>query len=204
GFSMLMTYSTVFMGVFFGVVMLLTLMAHRAQFRGIFRLLLITGFTFAIFYALMFLLTGFNILEAMWTSMKKDEYRMGTGYETVGRYLQLSIANLFVFLIGIGIPLTTVWIRQVVRAIRQARSGKALDIYVIGYPISLLAIAFSTLFTMEVDRIWIFMAPFVVIPAAKYLRDRCEVRQSVGDFYWVAGLLCMQLVLFEVTLYTYW
>ena len=129
---------------------------------------------------------------------------MGTGYETIGRYFHLSVANLFAFLIGVGIPLTTVWIRQLVRAIRHARSGGTLDIYTVGYPISLLAITFSTLFTMEVERIWIFMVPFIVIPVAKYLYERCEQRQSLADFYWVAGLLCVQLVLFEVTLYTYW
>ena len=52
---------------------------------------------------------------------------------------------------------------------------------------------------MEVERVWIFMVPFIIIPVAKYLSQR-----GIADFYWVAGLLCLQLVLFEVTLYTYW
>jgi 4-amino-4-deoxy-L-arabinose transferase-like glycosyltransferase len=203
-FGMLMTYSTVFMGVFFSVVGLLTLIANRRQFRATFTLLLIAGVSFATFYLLMFLLTGFNLPEALRASIKKDEAGMGTGYETLGRYLHLSAANLFAFLIGTGIPMTTVWIRQVVGTIRRARNGEGLDIYVIGSLISLLTIAFSTLYTMEVERIWIFMAPFMVIPVAKYLRDLCERKRSVSAFYWVAGLLCLQLILSEVTLYTYW
>jgi len=204
GFGMLMSYSTIFIGLFFGVVALLTFIADRGRFKGVLAVLLIAGVTFAGFYLLMFALTGFNLFEALWASIQKDEAGMGTGYETIGRYFHLNVANLFAFLIGIGIPLTTVWIRQLVRTIWHARSGGTLDIYIIGYPISLLAIAFSTLFTMEVERIWIFMAPFIVIPVAKYLYERCEQRGSLADFYWVAGLLCVQLVLFEVMLYTYW
>ena len=197
--GMLMTYSTVFIGLFFNVVMLLTLIADRSRFRHILTLLLITGVTFTAFYLLMFLFTGFNLLEALQASIRKDRATLGTGYETIGLYLHLSIANLFAFLIGVGIPMTTVWLRQVMRTIREGQRGEPIDIYIVSYLISLLAIVFSTLFTMEVERIWIFMAPFIVIPVAKHLNQR-----GTTDFYWVAGLLCLQLVLFEFTLYTYW
>ena len=199
GCGMLMTYATVFISLFFSVVMLFTLILERSRFRRTLTLLLITNVTFTAFYLLMFLFTGFNLLEALQASIRKDRATLGTGYETIGLYFQLSVANLFAFLIGIGIPMTTVWLRQVVRTIRCGRRSEPIDIYIIGYPISLLAIAFSTLFTMEVERIWIFMAPFIVIPVAKHLNHR-----GIADFYWVAGLSCLQLVLFEVTLYTYW
>ena len=199
GCGLMMTYSTVFIGLFFSVIMLFTLILNRNRFRRILTLLLIAGVTFAAFYLLMFLFTGFNLIEALQASIRKDRARLGTGYETIGLYLHLSVGNLFAFLIGVGIPMTTVWLRQVVRTIRDKRRGEPIDIYIVGYLISLLVIAFSTLFTMEVERIWIFMAPFIVIPVAKYICQR-----GIADFYWVAGLSCLQLVLFEVMLYTYW
>lgn len=199
GCGMLMTYSTVFIGLFFTVVLLLTLILDLERFRSTLTLLLIAGVTFIVFYLLMFLFTGFNLFEALEASIRKDSARLGTGYETIGLYLHLSVGNLFAFLIGIGVPMTTVWLRQVVRTIRDSSRGERIDIYVIGYLISLLVITFSTLFTMEVERVWIFMAPFVLIPVAKHLSHR-----GIADFYWVAGLLCLQLILFEVTLYTYW
>ncbi len=197
--GMLMTYSTVFIGLFFSVVILLTLIVDRKEFRRILTLLLIAGVTFIAFYLLIFLFTGFNLIEALQASIRKDRAALGTGYETMGLYLNLSVGNLFAFLIGVGIPMTTVWLRQVVQTIRDGKRGKPIDIYVIGYLISLLAIAFSALFTMEVERVWIFMVPFILIPVAKHLSQR-----NIADFYWVAGLSCLQLVLFEVTLYTYW
>ena len=199
GCGLLMTYSTVFIGLFFNVIMLLTLIVNRKGFRRILTLLSIAGVTFIAFYLLMFLFTEFNLLEALQASIRKDRAALGTGYETIELYLHLSVGNLFAFLIGVGIPMTTVWLRQVVQTIRDKQRGEPIDIYIVGYLISLLAIAFSTLFTMEVERIWIFMAPFILIPVAKHLSQR-----GLADFYWVAGLSCLQLVLFEATLYTYW
>jgi hypothetical protein len=201
---MLMTYSTVFMGVFFAVVTPLTLIANRERFRTTLRVLVISGATSIIFYLLMFLFTGFNLLEAAWASIGKDEASMGTGYETFGRYLHLGFANLFAFFIGVGVPMIVLWLRQAIRLIRFPQLRSISDVYVISYVIALFIIAFSTLYTMEVERIWIFMAPFVVIPAAKYLHDRCNQEGNARSFYWVVGLLCVQLVLAEVTLYTYW
>ena len=198
GFGMLMTFSTVFIGLFFGVVTLLTLMMDRERFKGILTVLLISGATFAAFCLLTFVVTGFNLLKVLLAAIEKDKAVMGTGYELITRYFHLSIANLFTFLIGIGIPITIVCVRQIPRLFRRR------DVYAIGYFVSLLVISFSTLYTMEVERIWIFMAPFVVIPVAKYLRDLCHHQQSTSPFYWVAGLLCLQLILFEATLYTYW
>ena len=188
-----------FIGLFFNVVILLTLILDRRKFRRGLTLLLIAGVTFIIFYLMICLFTGFNLLEALQASIRKDRATLGTGYETIGLYFHLSVGNLFAFLIGVGIPMTTVWLRQVVQTIWDGRRGGPIDIYIVGYLISLLAIAFSTLFTMEVERIWIFMAPFIVSPVAKFLSQR-----GIADFYWVAGLSCLQLVLFEVTLYTYW
>ena len=199
GGGMLMTYSTVFIGLFFNVVILLTLIVDRSQFRRTLTLLVIAGVIFIAFYLLMFLFTGFNLIEALQASIRKDRAALGTGYETIGRYFHLSVGNLFAFFIGVGIPMTTVWLRQVLLTIQDRRHGKPISIYIVGYLISLLVIAFSTLFTMEVERIWIFMVPFMIIPVAKHLSQR-----GLADFYWVAGLLCLQLVLFEVTLYTYW
>ena len=212
--GMFMTYSTVVVGVFLCVIPLL----ERKKFVQYLKVLLFAGAGFIGFYLLLFVLTGFRPIEAIVASIKKDEMGMGTGYESIGRYLHLSFANLFAFLIGVGIPITTIWLRQVVSAIiewqREARSfvegsyeartpwvlrHEKLDTFVIGFLITLLFFTFSTLFTMEVERIWILMLPFFVIPVAKHLETR-----SVSDLYWVGGILTVQLIVMEVLLYTYW
>lgn len=170
------------------------------------------------FYLLLFILTGFRPIEALWAAIKKDEMGMGTGYESIGRYFHLSFANLFAFLIGVGFPITLIWLREIVSVLKEWKQYTAsseqesnrsripwifrhekLDAFVIGFLITLLFFTFSTLFTMEVERIWIFMVPFFVIPVAKHLTTR-----PVSDLYWVAGILVAQLIVSEVLLYTYW
>ncbi|MCE2415457.1 glycosyltransferase family 39 protein [Candidatus Poribacteria bacterium] len=213
--GMFMTYSTVVVGVFLCVVALL----ERKQFVQYLKVLLFATLGFVGFYLLLFVLTGFDPIEALWAAIKKDEMGMGTGYESIERYFHLSFANLFAFLIGVGLPITTVWLRQIfvtvkewrqnARSSEQESSGtpipwifrhdEALDTFVIGFLITLLYFTFSTLFTMEVERIWIFMVPFFVIPVAKHLAAR-----HVSDLYWVAGILAAQLIVSEVLLYTYW
>ena len=79
-----------------------------------------------------------------------------------------------------------------------------LDTYTAAYVIALLVIDFATLFTLEVERIWLFMVPFIIIPAAKNLKAYMELKRSVNIFYWVTGLLCLQILIFEIKLYTYW
>ena len=71
--GMLMTYSTVFIGLFFNVAMLLTLIVDRKEFRRILTLLLIAGVTFTAFYLLIFLFTGFNLLEALQASIRERQ-----------------------------------------------------------------------------------------------------------------------------------
>ena len=212
--GMFMTYSTVVIGVFLCVIALL----ERKRFLQYLKVLLFASSGFIGFYLLLFVLTGFRPIEALWAAIKKDESGMGTGYESVGRYLHLSFANLFAFLIGVGFPITVVWLRQLVLTIREWRQGalaseqesgeprrpwilrhETVDTFVIGFLITLLYFTFSTLFTMEVERIWIFMVPFFVIPVAKHLTAR-----PMSDFYWVAGILVAQLIIGEVLLYTYW
>ena len=193
--GMFMTYSTVFIGLYFTVFAVLSFIFDRQQSRHVIKTLSIALVSFLAFYGLLFLLTNFNPLEALWVSIKKDEAGMGTGYETIGRYLHLSIANLLAFLIGVGVPLTISWLYGTVESIQLSRG-----LFPCSYVVALVIITFSTLYTMEVERIWIFMAPFIVIPAAKYLHSR----SNISDLRWIISLMVLQLLLFEVMLYTYW
>ena len=193
--GMLMTYSTVFIGLYFTIFAVLSFVFDRQQFHHVIKTLSISLISFVAFYGLLFLFADFNPFEAVWASIKKDEAGMGTGYETIGRYLSLSTANLLAFLIGVGAPLTISWLYGTLKSIRGT-----WDLFPSSYLVTLVIMAFSTLYTMEVERIWIFMAPFIVIPAAKYLHQR----NNLADLHCVISLTVLQLLLFEVMLYTYW
>ena len=209
-FGMFMTYATVVIGVFLCVVALL----ERSRFVQYLKVLAFAATGFIGFYLLLYVVTGFQPFDALWAAIKKDEVGMGSGFETLDRYLHLSFANLFAFLIGVGIPITVVWIRQLFSSMREWKQNSTSDnqrriswildfeksdTFVIGFVITLFYFTFSTWFTMEVERIWIFMVPFFIIPVANYLTTRPR-----SDLYWVGGMLVAQLIVSEVLLYTYW
>ncbi|MCG9128206.1 glycosyltransferase family 39 protein [Candidatus Poribacteria bacterium] len=212
--GMFMTYSTVVIGVFLCVIAIL----EYKQFNQYLKVLAFAAVGYIGFYLLLYIIAGYDPITSTWAAIKKDEAGLGTGYESIDRFFHLSIGNLFAFLIGVGIPITAVWFRQVKNTFSDWRkntttsekdSGSSTlpwllrfekaDTYLIGFCITLFYFTFSTLFTMEVERIWIFMVPFFVIPVAKFLTTRPR-----SDLYWVGCLLVVQLILSEVLLYTYW
>ena len=199
-FGMLMNYTTVVIGIFFIIVTIITFFVEREKSKTVLKVLIIAAGTFAVFYFFLYLWARYNFFSALWVSYKKDERGMGTGYEGPGRYFSISIANLFAFLIGVGIPLTTMWLHEIAAGLRRIIRSRKIDVYVLAGLSTLLVTSFSTLFTLEVERIWIFLTPFIIIPAAKHLYEK----HSLREFYAVATLLCANILLFEVFLYTHW
>jgi hypothetical protein len=195
-----MTYAAVFIALFYAVVAVL----DHDRFAAVARTLAIALGAFLAAYALLFVTTGYEPVAAARAAMAHDAEMMGTGHESFARYLNLSVANLLVFLIGVGVPLTTAWLRELaVIAGRRLRGGPA-DAFVAAYSVSLVVIAFSALFTLEVERIWLFMVPFVAIAAARHVIDLAKATGSAFPFDWVAGLTALQLVVFEALLQTAW
>ena len=93
-----------------------------------------------------------------------------------------------------GFVLVAVWLRQVKVAADRARAGGERDLFVLAFPISLLVITFSALYTLEVERIWMFMALMVTLSAGRYLDERQKGGGGDSAFYWTAGLLGLQVL----------
>lgn len=200
GFAMLMNYTTVIIGVFIIIINAITFRMDREKFKNTLKASFIALGAFVLFYLIIYIWARFSLLSALLASYKKDESGMGTGYESIARYFNISIADLFAFLIGVGLPLTAAWLNEVVSEIRKIIRFKRADIYVLAGLLTLLVASFSTLFTLEVERIWIFMTPLIVIPAARYL----SAAYHKWMFYAMACLLCVNILIYEIFLYTYW
>jgi hypothetical protein len=89
-------------------------------------------------------------------------------------------------------------------ATQRAREGREADLFVLAFPISLLVITFSTLYTLEVERIWMFMSLMLTLAAGRYLDDRLQRGGGDAAFYWTAGLLALQVLCTETLLDTPW
>lgn len=207
--AMFLNFTATFIGAYFIVVTILTFLTNRERFQIHLKVLLIAGATFIAFYFMMYRATGYNLLASLRVAIAKDEGLMGTGYESVSRYLFISVANIFAFFICVGVPTTTLWVKEVISSARQAFQRIFLDNYLLAYVIMLVIIDFAALYTLEVERIWMFMTPFVLIPTAKHLENVTKPRgkkrrQNLRLFYGVATLLCIQILAFEILLNTRW
>ena len=195
--AMILNYTTVCIGVFFIAAAALYFLFDRQNFSIVFRSLLISATVFFLFYLILYAYPGYNILSCLKASIKEDENSWGTGYGDVAQYFFRSITNLAAFLLCVGIPSAVLWLREVIKNLTK-KGRKNPDIYVLAYFIGLIFIAFSTLFTLETERIWLFMVPFIAIPAAKQL-----VSLQRKTVYGVLCFLFFQTMIFEVFMWTY-
>lgn len=202
GLSMFMTYSTFFLGLFFFILLVMTGLFDRGRFKSNFSTLLWAGAGFLLFYGLLILITGFNPITAFNVARAQNTVIMGT-IGTLTQYVHIVTANLFAFLIGVGIPLTVVWGSALWQTMERWKQRSPADIFSASYVVSLLIICLTALYRLEVERIWIFMAPFLLMPAANYLQSLAYDKRKRAVI-WTVSLSALQLVLFEATLSLRW
>ena len=144
----------------------------------------------------MYFVTGYNILTNLQAAMEVDQSGIGTGYESPLRYFLVSGTNLFGFFSMIGITTTTLWLRELGSATRNLFAKKKFSIFLVAYVVTFIPMVFSTLYMTETERIWLFMAPFVLIPAAKNLKEYIDKKKSNWILYIVITILCIQTLVF--------
>jgi hypothetical protein len=197
-----MTYAALFLGP---LLVLLGLFAARARWTGGRRLLaslaLGAAGAFAVYAALA--AAGYDAPAALRASIAHDHGLMDTGRETTWRHLSIGVANLAAFLTGLGVALTALWLRATAGAVRRFRAGEA-DPLALAAAVTVLAMAFSTLFTLEVERVWLFMVPVVVAAAARHLHGLVEETGRLAVLRTAAALQCLQLFASEALLRTGW
>jgi len=224
--SMFLTFATTFLGVYFIILTSFTYINNKKAVRNHITTLCVSGGTFCLVYLLMYLTTGYNAVACLMEAVYIDEHGsahhsgLGTGYETLSRYLFISTTNLFAFFSCLGAITVTLWTRELIGTIQQIPSLKFKESntedqadqestseslnFLLAYVSALIPIGFSTLYTAETERIWMFMAPFILIPTAKHLKKHIDQQKKHRIFYITITLLFAQTVVFEIFLNTLW
>lgn len=199
-----MTYTASYLLLFFGVIAVLAFFTDRPRFWRIARLIPVAALTCFAFYGALYLAVGYDPIAALQRAVWANNELVGTGHGTFVQYVHVSLANLFAFLFGMGFALVAVWLLQVKVAAERARAGQEADLFVLAFPISLLVITFSALYTLEVERIWMFMALMLTVAAGRYLDERQKRGGGDSAFYWTAGLLGLQVLCTETLFDSLW
>ena len=198
-----MTYASVFVPLFALIYSLAAVREDRKRWPQLLSVLAIAAITLLVAYGLLYARTGYDPIEAARAAIRSDHKQMGSRTESLRLWLNLGVAHLMAFFIAVGVPLTVLWARRALQAVRAAWRGRQADLFTLAFVVSIVSLAFSTLFTMEVERIWLFMAPCVVVPAAHVLQQIAE-RDRRSAFYWTAALLGVQTLVFQTALRTLW
>ncbi len=166
---------------------------------------------------------GYNPMASLSRALAADEMMMGTGTESVLRVLSIGVANLTAWSIGLGLA-SIAMLGSLVAGRRAAlREGTVVARFTLPTPMLaasfvLAFAAFSTLYTLEVERIWIMLNVPVLVGLFATLEREMRAREARDESgrkihapftrtafvqLW-AGLLIAQTILIEVLTETRW
>ena len=168
GAAMFFTFMTVCVGFVFALEAALSIRT-TTNYRRIWRNLIYAGLTFALVHWLLFMLTGYNVIRAFNLARQAaSAYRIEL-YPDFWHYLNVSTANLAAFLIGVGVITVTLWWREIMEGWRAWLARQSTDLMTIALPTAVLLLAFATIFCVETERVWLFLAPLPILAAARHI-----------------------------------
>lgn len=162
--------------------------------RILLKLGIVAMVSFLLLCWLFYLFTRFNLYESFVKAIEHNRSIMTSGYDSMLRYLYRSTGNLIAWLLGIGFTASVFGIltgSNILRLIRgNNRQAATYSAAVLG--VVFLA-AFSTLFFLETERIWLFFVPPWMVVAAMTIGEVSEKHR---------GYLLKSLLIFSILLAT--
>jgi hypothetical protein len=169
---------------------------HTGRGRRVAVVLGVAGVTVIASGGLLYLTTGCDLVACLKASLAFDGSMMR---EVRAAYADTSITNLLGFLVGSGAIAATL----ATRSIGCGRDAEPASRLTTTLAVTVVLLSFSTLFSRELERVWMFLTPLLLIGAAAALDRLPEPRRT----RWVVAsmaLLFVQTACTQVFLYTMW
>jgi hypothetical protein len=165
--AMFWSYSLLVLGVFLGGYSIIALRAHAGLIRHAAVCAVVGLLTIGVIYSLLWYLTGFDPIATFRVALSDQSRYLR---ELARRYPRTVPWDVFDFGLGTG------WISFLLtglafsRALRQEPPGR--DLYLIlAVVIQIAAVAVTGLLQTETARVWLFMAPLLMIPVGLELKQ---------------------------------
>ena len=201
----LMTFSMAVLPLWGLLVWLLTAWLDRPRWKNTTLALVMSATVFVWFYVLLQWTTGYNILTMLNAAIGNHQQIMaGMNHHSWWQHGNLSLANLAVFLFSVGLPICLLWGRSLWQAGAVRHHQPDFAVFAWSGGLCLLLLAAAPLYTLEVERIWIFLVPLLAIPAAHTLQGWENSASTCRTLQSAFILLAMQTLLTEMLLTTYW
>jgi hypothetical protein len=125
-------------------------------------------------------------------------------FHPLWHYLSVSTANLAAFLIGVGVITVTLWSREIAEGWRGWRAGRSTDLMTIALSAAVLLLAFATIFCVETERVWLFLAPLPILAAARHLDRLQSANPQAMAWCVVLTLLFSQTLVIQSVVHIPW
>ena len=206
------TFSAAVLALWAVLVWLTTMIFDRARLVSTTKCLSAAAVASLIFYAVLYLLTGYNLLHVLKTAVDQHRTIMsGGGYETIWQYGHLVAANAVAFVFGSGVVLVAIvcWgggRRQKAEGRsggkKQSEPSRMKGLFAGCFAATLGVTLALPLYTLEVERIWLFFVPLLAISAVRRLDP--ETPEFAAVALTTFSLQAVQTTAMEVFLCTIW
>jgi hypothetical protein len=179
--------------LFLPLVFLVIAAEDRKFFRGALNFLVTMAVTATVFSAAK-LIFGFGIIKTFLAANSANKHIVNSNFESLTIYFLYFLMNIVAFGVYLGWPV----ILSYFKALREAfySFSNLRNIVLLLGLFFLTSILFVGIFQGEVERIWLFILPLFVLPAAEFIKNNNQ--------YAVFSLLFLQIVSTEILFYTHW
>jgi hypothetical protein len=165
------TFSTSFVALWAVAVLVLTVAGERDRLRNTAIALSVAAIAAGLFYAALFVWSGYEPLTVLRQAfVGQDEVMKGRGHSSLRQSAHFALANLVAFLFCSGLPVVWLWARQALRELRSSTASGARWL-LLSFCVTLILVDVAPLYTLETERIWIFLVGFLAIGAAMRLES---------------------------------
>jgi hypothetical protein len=147
--------------------------------------------TFAGLFTLLYLMTGFQLLDCLREAIRNNSEQMSNGFDNIFRYLLRSTGAVLAYLTAAGFPQSFLAAKGMLSAVKVKDDRSWQEVLAVGLPICLLVSAFSGCFFLETERIWLFFTPFLVVSAG----TEGDTLYCKSGFRPIAALLACSLIM---------
>ncbi len=204
-----LSFSGLALGLFLLLLILSKMSRAREKIWQRVRLTLFTLCGFACVALFLWIAFRFNFLETFLKARELEARLMNNvaarlhGKSTSRLWLYTTWGNFLALAIFTGFPVVGIWLRGVYKDISERLKNikTAVSWSLITF-VFVLIIGVSGIYSMETERIWLFVTAFVVIAAAGELTKVRNFPRKI--FYFICVLLFLQTALTESLLFTLW
>jgi len=201
----LMTFSAAFLGLWGLALLAVTALVDRGKLRGTAVAIVASGIASLVVLTALYAWSGYSLLENLRAAVTgHHEIMAGGNYATARQYAHLAVGNLVAFFAATGVPLAVLFFRQTWHDLRPRHDPAAGRVLTLSFLAALLVLAAAPLYTLEVERIWLFMVPLVVITATRMFAVTEETDRPGAEVVFTVWLLAIQVIAMEAVLNTTW